>query len=102
MEFKGTKDWRLHYEEVDIDNSTPRFTILGQGEELNICCSEYGIHSANHVNEFKANAKLIAAAPELLEACQLMIMDLEERGKNMQGDAVRIMKDAIKKALGGE
>lgn len=83
MEFKGTKGkWESH---------------------------GYFIHSpdgivAKAVNQStfdrKENAKLMAASPDLLEACQLMLLDMEERGRNMQGDAVEIMKSAINKALG--
>ena len=44
----------------------------------------------------EANAKLIAAAPELLEACKEALYQLQ----GMDSACVMILKDAIKKAEG--
>ena len=52
-------------------------------------------------NEWKANARLIAAAPELLEA----LIELADCGAEAWGEdrpCVRIARDAIAKATGGK
>lgn len=48
------------------------------------------------VEEGEANAKLIAAAPELLEACQRAMQTLEY--ENIYGQARMLLAVAIKKA----
>jgi len=47
-----------------------------------------------------ANARLIAAAPELLEACQRYIAEREEIGLSCDSAAVRGIRAAIAKATG--
>jgi hypothetical protein len=50
-------------------------------------------------DEYLANARLIAAAPELLAACQAMIRRIDNVGDDQDLMAVRKqMKDAIAKA----
>jgi hypothetical protein len=46
----------------------------------------------------EANARLIAAAPEMLEACQEALRDLLYMGANLQ--SIKLLELAIKKALG--
>jgi hypothetical protein len=46
--------------------------------------------------EIKANAKLVAAAPELLEACQRALQTLEDN--NIFGQARLLLTVAIRKA----
>lgn len=47
-------------------------------------------------SEVKANAKLVAAAPELLEACQRALQVLDEL--NIYGQARLLLTSAINKA----
>lgn len=49
-------------------------------------------------HESKANAYLIAAAPELLEACQSILKDGEDW---LSEDAAKMLRAAIAKAKGG-
>ena len=74
-------------------------------ETLNIKSGTIYIAELNNVsfndergNQTEANAKLIAAAPELLEALKLalsfMITDPQHQGRNI----LNTMKDALKKA----
>lgn len=51
--------------------------------------------------ELKANAQLIAAAPELLEALLLML-HLHDLSGGTEGDVTRFARAAIAKALGEE
>lgn len=48
-------------------------------------------------SEIEANAKLVAAAPELLEACERALQVLEQ--ENIFGQARLLLAVAIKKAL---
>lgn len=54
--------------------------------------------------EHEANAKLIAAAPELLEACKLAIDELKESATALDGQShetmIKILEAAIAKAEG--
>jgi hypothetical protein len=45
-----------------------------------------------------ANARLIAAAPELLEALYLVIMDFEHEGGFINPDTIEATRNAIQKA----
>ena len=47
-----------------------------------------------------ADARLIAAAPELLEACRAYLADREEAGCTADSIAVREMRAAVAKATG--
>ena len=49
----------------------------------------------------EANVRLIAAAPELLEACQLLVADYEDTNPAIGEDWYRKAKAAIAKAKGG-
>jgi hypothetical protein len=51
-------------------------------------------------NENNANAHLIAAAPELLEACELFVTAIETLGKPSIADAGMAIRAAIAKARG--
>lgn len=90
MEFKGTKgEWKsvlCHGAfELHIQGMRP-IVIPGYGFE-----------------ESQANAKLIAAAPDLLEALQLMLKEFyviaDDRNEIEQEDAINKAKQAIEKAL---
>jgi hypothetical protein len=48
--------------------------------------------------EAEANARLIAAAPDLLEALYLVIMDFEHEGGFINPDTIEATRNAIQKA----
>ena len=56
--------------------------------------------SLNDPSQFEANARLIAAAPDLLDACDFALSILEALG-NGKGDAANACRAAIAKAEGG-
>ena len=91
MEFKGTKgkweiDKRASLRVVDSKGTTIANASSGQsGERIEI---------------EKANAKLISAAPELLEALKLVYGKMTAESYSEQ-DFDKV-EQAIKKALGGE
>lgn len=62
-------------------------------DEEGLCVSE---------DEARVNAHLMAAAPELLEACSLALDDFEMEGIELNHDTVTALKAAIKKARGGK
>lgn len=77
MEFKGTKgNWRIYND----------FKV---GTGVKNICEIYN----NTSNESKANAKLIAAAPDLLEALQKIASNSNDHAM------IRIAIKAIQKAL---
>jgi len=82
-EFKGTKgNWRASQDEESICNEN----------ELIIC----KMHNGHLKNDWKANAKLIACAPEMLE----MLERVEYWCSNVNEDAkiIKDIKQLIKKA----
>jgi len=91
MEFKGTKgSW-----EIDKDEEMVLTDIGG-----------YRPNALQKLNSFKtelkANAQLIAAAPDLLKALQLMVNNFEDYQKETgaKNQAIFKAKSAINKALG--
>lgn len=89
MEAKHTKgEWKAR----NNDNYCLVYSELHGGITL---CN----HEGKHKEEHEANAKLIAAAPDLLEALQDLVSDYEFAGdyRNM-GALVSKAKAAIKKA----
>lgn len=87
MEFKGTKD-------LYIDDEQQEGRITLNGESIDV----WYFPSSFEKEEAEANAKLIAAAPQLLSNLIRCVDRLEENG---MGDifAVKKAKDAINKAL---
>lgn len=97
-EFKGTPGpWEIKPEEVDRPYIRIRGTRLGgRFKVANVLSPDYdGVHR-READETRANAQLIAAAPELLEALQ-MIMNGDFYMPKESADAAR---SAIHKALG--
>jgi hypothetical protein len=63
---------------VDGHNLTAVISKINEHHYKHICTCDYGYsHPEEHFELNKANAKLIAAAPELLEACQLMLKAID-------------------------
>lgn len=90
-EFKGTKgEW-----EVEGDMIRSDVEIAG-----NVVCVEPECYIPESRVNWKANAKLIAAAPNLLQALQelyYLVSELPEEGSIIE--ALAKAKDAIEKAL---
>jgi len=95
MEFEGTKG---KWEKIlDLSNGTDNATIIiySEDEDLNtisIC------ETRSNSKEDNANAKLIAAAPKLLEALQELMRTYNEKGQLLSFN-VDIARQAVKKAL---
>ena len=89
MEFKGTKDkWN-----VCSANKTEVNSFNG------IAIAECGMSQMSSLQEREANAKLIAAAPELLEALQDILLVFEERETAIPVRTQIKIETAINKAL---
>ena len=90
-EFKGTKgEW-----EVEGDMIRSNTEVFG-----NVICVEPEDYIPESRVNWKANAKLIAAAPNLLQALQelyYLVSELPEEGSIIE--ALAKAKDAIEKAL---
>ena len=96
METKHTPGpWTCH-ELGDEDGSWERWSIVHNGP---LC---YGGDACQGPAVSEANARLIAAAPELLEACEAIALDLENNGELYETDEARIeiLRAAIAKAKG--
>ena len=96
------------------DKHTPGpWVVGGPWPAVNVCYIEEEDHWESIVerwdyrdgeapDEVKANAHLIAAAPELLEACRLALRYIEEEGFTPEDEeAIRVLLSAvIRKAKG--
>jgi len=93
MEFKGTKgEWDIrHSESKNAYNVVG--TVLGGKYKVARCPYVDG----SDMSEAKANAALIAAAPELLEACLEFVRKVE-CGEAKSTKSYQHMKSAIAKA----
>jgi len=97
-EFKGTKgEWTMRpdFREPKIINEFGKVIFIHNQD-----C--FDIDDENHVyyshNKMMCNAKLIAAAPELLEACIEFVRKCE-CGEARSKHSYKQMKEAIEKAL---
>lgn len=98
-EFKGTPGpWEIKPEEVDKHYIRIRGTRLGGRYKVaNVLTPFYeGVHE-REAKETRANAQLIASAPELLEVLQFIIDDCSRMIPKCAEDKARA---AIAKALG--
>lgn len=103
-EFKGTKgEWKIKHSE-----SKNAFNIIGTivGGNYKIARVPYSVDEkySDTINdifrtEAERNARLIAAAPDLLHACQNSLLQLE---LGLMGDSgtANILRKAINKAIG--
>lgn len=105
MEFKGTKgewDWEEN-SASQVDGSTCIEVHSGGGPQIAYLQSFVGWGVDYERNAAIANANLIAAAPDLLEALQEMLNKAYKQNWNDQyPDEVSKAQAAISKALGEE
>lgn len=106
-EFKGTKGpWQVLPEEVDKPYIRIRGTIIGHRYKVaNVLTPVYENVHAREADETRANAKLIVAAPELLEALRQLRDYVEDVCAVSSDDChedhpLNLASKAIKKALG--
>ena len=100
-EFKGTPGpWEIKPEEVDRPYIRIRGTQFGGRYKIaNVLSPDYdGVHH-READETRANAYLIAAAPELLQALQNMVESYQYEA-SPDNPALLQARAAISKALG--
>ncbi|WP_283126461.1 hypothetical protein [Providencia stuartii] len=90
MEFKGSKSpWKYNSNITgDVDDSTGAM----------VACV-YPIYDEN-AEEMKANAHLIAAAPDLLQVLQLIVSYHDDGNRDLHREDLEMARKAIAKALG--
>jgi len=94
LEFKGTKgEWHIS----DYDLGCVKFS---DSDFNNKDCDLYK-HQYNNIEEMQANAKLIASAPDLLKALELMVNNFKEFQSlsGAKNQAILKAEKAIEKAL---
>lgn len=100
METKYTKGpWFLMESGFSIKDPVP--TVYTTNDDLEIICKVYKDGNMFYnVQDNIANAKLIAAAPELLEACVKALGIINHLKPNVSGLGLiqLYLKDAVKKA----
>jgi hypothetical protein len=77
-----------------------RLIIFGAAPAKEYCIGTLISGSRVELPTLRANARLIAAAPELLEVLEFIAADIEE-GINAKGAWRKLAHDAIAKAKGG-
>ena len=93
---------------MEIDNTKGNWFFKEQGDANDFCIltkedcglikwvASFNLNGTQSINEQRANAKLMAAAPELFEACERALQVLEQ--ENIFGQARLLLAVAIKKA----
>jgi hypothetical protein len=108
-EFKGTKgEWKLIKNGVEGQFSPPRKKFLINAIRrslINYVETIASITTKIDSEESESNAKLIAAAPDLLEALQEMLTNFplsipDNLNEIQQDEAIKKAEQAINKALG--
>ncbi|WP_240090838.1 hypothetical protein [Proteus mirabilis] len=90
MEFKGSKSpW----------NYDGNVSGAVEGYIDDLVASVYPMHYEN-AEEMKANAHLISAAPELLQALQLIVNYHDDGNEGLHREDLEMARKAIAKALG--
>lgn len=92
-QFKGTKGPWVHHEPSGYQHSMGGYILGSEGKICDVSGFDVGSDKA------KENAKLITAAPELLEALQAMIESYEHEA-SINNPALLQARAAIAKALG--
>jgi hypothetical protein len=75
-EFKGTKgEWTMYTANIPSINEATRYSIYVGTKRVALCYEWVNHNKHEHIDikESEANAKLIAAAPDLLEALEILI-----------------------------
>ena len=103
MEFKGTKDWKLS---SNKNNKQFKKTINTNMDVISIDVDGHEGHImlfGDNDEEHNANAKIAAAAPELLKALKSCVMSMQAHPDNEENSEfegfVNNGWDAINKAL---
>lgn len=99
MERKHTPGpWEIYDEEFDDRRGYQEPKIIANGSDSalvhEICTIRIGL------KETPANARLIAAAPDLLAACQLALDTMSDYRNNTPADVQQFIRAAISKAEG--
>lgn len=83
MEFKGTKgNWSI--DDIGISNGMAPSVLV---DKVNTICTVYG----ENQEASEANAKLIASAPELLEALQMVTTQFQDLLDSLYGKNIYVM-----------
>ena len=104
MEFKGTKGkWEMHPTTAINNDGFPLYYDIKIGNQSFLSTHKNTVIGISD-DEQEANAKLIASAPELLEACESMLKAFNNAPKDWLMtsevmDAEKQMANAIAKAL---
>lgn len=100
--FKGTPGPWFAGEQSDISGWV-EIRVPGYSRNPVACATpaDAGDAEARRDAETLANARLIAAAPELLEACEAIVSSIEG-GPVEPEDAIASVRAAIAKATGGD
>ena len=99
-EFKGTKGrWQMTTSALECDHNSEVATIWGDSEYGEGASLIAHIDNSPGVEKALANAKLINAAPQLLEALQKVI-EIHGAGLHLSDALIKYVYPAINKALG--
>lgn len=105
LEFKGTNGkWYQMGNVAQVEDGTDSCVEIRNEDQLLICVMKFGGFMQSLSSEADTNAKLIAAAPDLLEALQRTVRDIDdiETTRDLKGTEISIReraKKAIEKAL---